>query len=106
MTAAPYPLERRNRLTLLSLIVIIALLSVFVAGLIGAFGSAGRLPAAYQVRACFNTSPSGRVKLSAWWLSPQVKDAPRWAYVTVTYPSCATLPWLPFLPKSGNLNWP
>jgi hypothetical protein len=105
MTAAPYPLERRNRLTLFSLIALTTLISLLVVGVIGAFWSVGRLPAAYQVRACFNSSASGRVKVSAWWLSPQVKDAPRWAYVAVTYPSCATLPWLPFLPQSGHAHW-
>ena len=98
--------DRRNRLALLGLIMIAGLISLLLVGIVGAFWSARQLPEAFQVRACFNASTSGRVKLSAWWLSPQVKDAPRWAFVAVAYPSCASLPYLPFLPQSGKLNWP
>ena len=98
--------ERRNPLTLLGLIMLAGLISLLLVGSIDVLWSARQLPEAFQVRACFNASTTGRVKLSAWWLSPQVRDAPRWAYVAAAYPTCATLPYLPFLPQSGKLNWP
>ena len=65
-----------------------------------------QLPEGYVVHACVGSTGAGLLRVGGWWLSPHLKDAPRWAFVSPAFPACAYIPWLPFLPQGGSLMLP
>jgi hypothetical protein len=92
----------------IAILVLLALLStcLTLACAVQAVEPLSYLPDGFVVHACIGTTGQGSFRAGFWWLSPYVRDVPRWAFVTPTFPSCAYLPWLPFLPQYGNAMFP
>ena len=54
---------------------------------------------------CGGASVQKPLWAGVWWLSPHAQDVPAWAYVSRSFPACAFVPWLPFLPEHGAVMW-
>jgi len=107
MTLAGREIAVRNHLTLIVLIGLVAVIACALAICAAqAFEPLSYLPEGYVVHACFGTTGQGLLRVGAWWLSPYTRDVPRWAFVAPAFPSCAFIPWLPFLPQYGTLMIP
>lgn len=97
----------RNNITIAVLILLAALSTcVALACVVQAVVPFSYLPNGFVVHTCFGSTGQGAFRAGLWWLSPYVRDVPRWAFVTPTFPSCAFVPWLPFLPQYGTAMFP
>lgn len=104
---ANHEIAFRNQVTLIILISLMAVSAcMMVICAMQAFAPFSYLPEGFVVHACFGSTGQGLLRVGAWWISPYIRDVPRWAFVTPAFPSCAFIPWLPFLPQYGTLMIP
>ncbi len=101
--------EQRGRACLVvsaSLALALCLFGVVLLWAVQVWAGPSNLPEGYVVHACFGSTTMGQARAGVWWLSPYTKDAPRWAFVSPSFPACGFIPWLPILPQGGSLMFP
>lgn len=97
----------RNRLTTGMLIALAFLFTcITLACAAGRWLPVSSLPEGFVVHICGGSAGIGKLRAGVWWLSPYVKDVPRWAFVSPSFPACTFIPWLPFLPQYGTVMLP
>jgi hypothetical protein len=95
-----------HRLAAGALILVAGLLTTAtLAGAAARWLPVSSLPEGYVVHMCGGIG-TGRVRAGVWWMGPKTPGAPRWAFVSRSFPSCAFVPWLPILPQHGNVTVP
>jgi hypothetical protein len=107
MITLSQPIKRvHNRIALIILLGIAGLFAcLIIVGAAQARKTAAYLPEGYVVHMCGGASVQKPLWAGVWWLSPHAQDVPSWAYVSRSFPACAFIPWLPFLPQHGALMW-
>jgi hypothetical protein len=94
-----------RRAALLAAVLAGLVASVCCLGLLAFNFSAPRTTVAfgYSVQVCVGVNTIPRLQLGVNWISPLMSSLPP---VLLQNPSCAIVPWLPFLPQRGGFTFP